>query len=54
MIKSIVDSVKGVTSKWFEIATLLGIPIDKLHSFKEECDGSVETCFRRVIEVRSM
>ena len=40
-----------MASKWFEIATLLGIPVDKLNSFKEKYEGSAEACLKEVIKV---
>lgn len=51
LITSITASLRGVASKWFEIATLLGVPVNKLNSIKEECDGSTEACLNAVIEV---
>ena len=51
LIIKIATALQGVASKWFEIATLLGIRVDKLNAIKEECDGSTEACLREVIKV---
>lgn len=50
LITKIAKELQGVTSKWFEVATLLGIPVDKLNSIKEDCDDT-EGCFKGVIKV---
>ena len=51
IVTSITTALQGVASKWFEIATLLGIPVNKLNSFKDECDGSTDACLKEVIKV---
>ena len=50
-ITKLATGLQGVASKWFEIATLLGIPVDKLNSFKEKCESSAEACLKEVIKV---
>ena len=39
-----------MASKWFEIATLLGIPVDKLNSIKDDCDG-IPACLTEIVKV---
>ena len=51
LITKLATGLQGVASKWFEIATLLGIPVDKLNTFKQECEGSTEACLNEVIKV---
>ena len=50
-VARIATALHGVASKWFEIATLLGIPVNKLNSFKEVCDDSAEACLKEIIKV---
>ena len=52
LITDIAKAVQGVASKWFEIATLLGIPVDKLNSIKDDCDGT-PACLTEIIKVKS-
>ena len=51
LVNNIVTILCGVTSKWFEIATLLGIPVNNLNAIKEECESKTEACLREVIKV---
>ena len=51
LITEIARALQGVASNWFEVCTLLGIPVNKLNSIREECDRSTEACLKGAIEV---
>ena len=51
LITIIVKALNGVASKWFEIAVLFGIPVNKLNSIKQDCDCSTEACLKEMITV---
>ena len=55
LITNIAKALQEVTSKWFEIAILLGIPVDKLNTIKENhSDGRRDltaACLTAMIEV---
>jgi hypothetical protein len=55
VVQKLVRELKHVSNKWLEIGTLLGIPLNKLESFKSQAlaDGNPisETCLKSVIEV---
>ena len=54
LINEIARALQGVASNWFEVCTLLGMPVNKLNSIREECDRSTEACLKGAIKVHIM
>ena len=54
LITNITKGLQRVACNWFEVATLLGIPVNKLNSIKEDCDYSTEACLKGAVKVYLM